>query len=444
MSIRMTVFGTGYLGATHAACMAELGHHVLGVDIDENLIASLQSGRAPFYEPGLNALLARGIETGRLRFTTSYREGADWSDVCFLCVGTPQKDGVLSADLRPLETAVTTLSGLMNRSTLLIGRSTVPVGTASRLKAIALEASPSGEAVEIAWNPEFIQEGCAVEGVLRPDRVVIGTEKRGRAEAVLRKVYDQQIKRNIPFLVSDLATAELTKTAANAFLATKISFINAMAEICESSGADVRFLADAVGRDTRIGSRFLQAGVGFGGGCLPKDIRALVARAEELGCSETMNWLREVDAINSRCRTRMVELTLEACDGTLSGRRIAVLGAAFKPNSDDVRDSPALEVSMRLLRLDAEVAVYDPRAMETSRSRFPALRYGNSVTEVCSQADAVLVLTDWPAFAMLRPDDIRDHVRSRTILDGRNCLDPKTWFSAGWRYHALGYGIGRE
>ncbi|HEU5324943.1 MAG TPA: UDP-glucose/GDP-mannose dehydrogenase family protein, partial [Candidatus Limnocylindria bacterium] len=341
MTLRITVLGTGYLGATHAACMAELGFEVLGMDVDQAKVDSLMDGRMPFYEPDLEPLLRKHVESGRLRFTTSYEEVAAFGDVHFLCVGTPQRKGEYAADMRFVDGVVDGLAPHLDRPTLVVGKSTVPVGTAARLAPRIADLAPAGEQAELAWNPEFLREGYAVEDTLRPDRLVVGTTSE-RAEATLREVYASAIDAGTPFLVTDFATAELVKVSANAFLATKISFINAMAELCEATGADVTVLADAIGHDERIGRKFLNAGLGFGGGCLPKDIRAFMARAGELGVDQALTFLKEVDAINMRRRGHVVDRARAMCGGSFLGTRVAVLGAAFKPNSDDVRDSPAL------------------------------------------------------------------------------------------------------
>ncbi len=440
--MRCTVFGTGYLGATHAAGMAELGHEVLGVDIDPGKIAKLASGDIPFYEPGLRKLLRDNIEAGRLHFTTSYDEAAEFGDVHFLGVGTPQKKGEYAADLRHVQSVIDTLVPRLRRSAVIVGKSTVPVGTAAELGARARELAPVGVDVEVAWNPEFLREGFAVKDTLHPDRIVLGVQADSkRAEAAVREVYARILERGVPFLVTDLQTAELVKVSANAFLATKISFINAIAEVCEAANADVTVLADALGHDPRIGRRFLNAGLGFGGGCLPKDIRAFMARAGELGADPALTFLREVDSINMRRRTRMVELTTKACRGTLLGANIAVLGAAFKPESDDVRDSPALNVAGMLQLNGAAVNVYDPKAMDNSRRVFPTLNYSTSVIEACDRADAVLVLTEWQEFLDLDPEQLAATVRAKVIVDGRNCLDVAKWQAAGWRVYALGRNL---
>lgn len=441
MTRRIAVYGTGYLGATHAACMAELGHEVIGVDIDEEKLATLAAGQLPFYEPGLPDLLARSIESGRLRFSSSYGEAAKFADVHFIAVGTPQRQGELAADLTFVEAVVTSLAPLLDRPAVIFGKSTVPVGTAARLAALVRHLAPAGDQVELAWNPEFLREGFAVKDTLHPDRIVLGvsTDRRGRAEETAREIYAPILAEQVPFIVTDLATAELVKTAANAFLATKISFINAVAEVCEATGADVTVLADAIGHDARIGRRFLNAGIGFGGGCLPKDIRGFIAMAGELGAGQAFALLREVDGINIRRRNQMVELTRRVAGGLLVGVRIAVLGAAFKPDSDDVRDSPALNIAGQLQLQGASVSVFDPEAMQNARRLYPTLTYAPDVQTACTGADIVMVLTEWKQFATLQPDELAGLVRRRTIIDGRNCLDPVLWRQSGWEY----FGVGR-
>ena len=438
--MRVTVFGCGYLGATHAACMAELGHEVLGVDVDADKVEMLSRGEVPFYEPGLPEVLQRNLDSGRLHFTTDIAEAASFATVHFLGVGTPQKKGEYAADLRYVFSVVDELAASLTGSHLLIGKSTVPVGTSveiiRRLKESGTEAD-----ISVAWNPEFLREGFAVADTLHPDRIVLGVDPEGDQDAVVAQVeeiYATILAEDTPFLRTDLATAELVKVSANAFLATKISFINAISEVCEAAGADVSTLADAIGYDQRIGRRFLNAGLGFGGGCLPKDIRAFMARAGELGADQALTFLREVDSINMRRRTAMVELATKACGGELLGSNIAVLGAAFKPESDDVRDSPALNVAGQLQLKGAAVSVYDPKAMDNSRKLFPTLGYADSAAEACELADVVLVLTEWAEFLELKPADLEPVMRGRVIVDGRRCLDPAVWMAAGWTYHGLG------
>ncbi|KUI47237.1 UDP-glucose 6-dehydrogenase [Mycobacterium sp. GA-1199] len=440
--MRCTVFGTGYLGATHAAGMAELGHEVLGVDVDTGKVAKLAAGEAPFYEPGLRKVLSDNISAGRLMFTTDYDAAAGFADLHFLAVGTPQKKGEFAADLRHVHAVIDMLVPRLRRSAVIVGKSTVPVGTAAELGVRARALAPTGVDVELAWNPEFLREGFAVHDTLHPDRIVLGVQPDSCAtEATIRELYAPLLELQVPLLVTDLQTAELVKVSANAFLATKISFINAISEVCEAVDADVTLLADALGYDPRIGRRFLNAGLGFGGGCLPKDIRAFMARAGELGANHALTFLREVDAINMRRRSRMVELATVACGGSLLGANIAVLGAAFKPESDDVRDSPALNVAGMLQLKGATVNVYDPKAMDNSRRQFPTLTYSTSVAEACERADAVLVLTEWREFVELDPADLAGVVRAKVVVDGRNCLDIDRWTNAGWQIHCLGRGV---
>lgn len=433
--MNISVIGCGYLGAVHAACLTELGHVVVGIDTDSEKIALLAAGTPPFYEPGLPQLLSSALATGRLTFSTDISM-VRGSKVHFVAVGTPQLDGSDAVDLRFVNGAFAALLPHLNSGDLVVGKSTVPVGTAQNLAEV-IEAHGSG--AELAWNPEFLREGFAVKDTLAPDRLVYGlSEHDDSGEAILDEVYAGVLATGTPKVVTDYATAELVKVAANAFLATKISFINAMAEVAEATGADVTQLADAIGYDARIGRRFLNAGLGFGGGCLPKDIRGFMARAKELGVDQALTFLGEVDQINNRRRERMVDLAQEVVGGSLAGKRIAVLGLAFKPDSDDVRDSPALDVTLRLVASDAIVVATDPQAVETARRRYPDLAYVGTPEEAARGADAVLLLTEWPEYRELDPIAFGKLVGTRAILDGRNCLDPITWRSAGWKYRALG------
>ncbi|MFD1832596.1 MULTISPECIES: UDP-glucose dehydrogenase family protein [Streptomyces] len=442
MALRITVIGTGYLGATHAAAMAELGFEVLGLDAVPEKVEALARGRAPMYEPGLEELLRRHVagvagSTGRLRFTTSWEEVGAFGDVHFVCVNTPQKQGEYACDMSYVDGAVDSLAPHLARPALVVGKSTVPVGSADRLARRLAELAPAGEAAELAWNPEFLREGFAVEDTLHPDRIVVGVRSE-RAEELLREVYAKPVAEGTPFVVTDFPTAELVKTAANSFLATKISFINAMAEVCEAAGGDVVKLAEAIGHDDRIGRKFLRAGIGFGGGCLPKDIRAFMARAGELGADQALTFLREVDSINMRRRSHMVDLARETVGGAFLGQRVAVLGATFKPDSDDVRDSPALNVAGQIHLQGGQVTVYDPKGMENARRIFPTLAYADSALEAVRGADVVLHLTEWREFRELDPQVLGEAVAQRRILDGRNTLDPALWRKAGWFFRALG------
>ena len=434
--MRITVIGTGYLGAVHAACMAESGHEVLGVDVDPAKLAALSDGRAPFFEPGLLELLRRTVQEGSLRFSTSFAEAGEFGEVHFVCVGTPQQPGSYAADMRHVDAVIEGLAPHLRPGSLVVGKSTVPVGTAARLAGRIAELAPDTD-TELAWNPEFLSEGTAVQDTLAPDRLVIGVTSE-RADAVLREVYAAMIQAGCPWISTDLATSELVKVAANSFQATKISFINAMAEVCDAAGGDVVTLADAIGHDPRIGRRFLSAGIGFGGGCLPKDIRAFRARAGELGADAALSFLKNVDEINMRSRKRTVDLAREMSGGSVLGRNVAVLGAAFKPDSDDVRDSPALNIAATLKLLGAQVRVHDPEAIDNARALFPTLDYALEIEKACERADLVLHLTEWREYREIDPAQLAAVVRTPRILDGRNALDVPQWRRAGWTVRALG------
>ena len=433
MTLKLSVVGTGYLGATHAACMSSLGFTVVGVDTDAQKIAQLSRGELPFYEPGLDTLLASEIKTGRLTFTTDFSAVAD-ADVHFICVGTPQSKDGLAADLTYVKASVAAIAPFLKSGSLVVGKSTVPVGTAQMLRDQLAISAPDAD---LAWNPEFLREGFAVEDTLTPNRLVVGVAN-DRAETILKEVYAPVIALGTPWIRADLPTAELVKVAANSFLATKISFINAMAEVCEAAGGDVTVLAKAIGYDPRIGNRFLQAGIGFGGGCLPKDIRAFMARAEELGAKQALEFLREIDQINLRARQRVIDVVRADLSEDLTHYKIAVLGATFKPDSDDVRDSPALDIAAQLHAAGAKVVVHDPKGIEPARKRFPTLAFEEDVRVAVKDADAILHLTEWKEYRELDPGAIGQLVKSKFLIDGRNMLDRDKWRSAGWRVHALG------
>ena len=417
--------------------MTRLGHEVVGIDVRDQQIASLQAGMAPFFEPDLNDALAEGLASSRLTFTTDPKAAAE-ATVHFVCVGTPQRRGEYAADLSQIEAALDDVISVIKPGDVVVGKSTVPVGTAERLMATLKAAEPEAELI---WNPEFLREGFAVIDTLRPDRFVYGlsgTDASHQAAAILDEVYAVALAADTPKIETDLATAQLVKVAANSFLATKISFINAMAELCEATGADVTQLADAIGHDARIGRRFLNAGVGFGGGCLPKDIRAFMARAGELGVDQALTFLREVDSINMRRRVRMVDLAREVCGGSIVGRRVAVLGAAFKPDSDDIRDSPALSVAAQMQLQGAQVTVTDPQALANAKQKWPDLAYADTALEAAEGAEVILLLTEWPEYVAVDPAELAAVVADKRIVDGRNCLDPVQWRAAGWTYRALG------
>jgi UDPglucose 6-dehydrogenase len=433
MVLKLSVIGTGYLGATHAACMASLGFEVIGFDTESSKVDLLSKGKVPFYEPDLEDLLAEQIRSKRLTFTSKVEDLSD-ADVHFICVGTPQVKNGNAADLTYVNSALESIAKYVKPGGLVVGKSTVPVGTATKLRNRLLELNSNAD---LAWNPEFLREGFAVEDTLRPNRLVIGVVTDS-AEKILKEVYAVNLKENTPWVRADLPTAELVKVAANSFLATKISFINAMAEVCEASGGDVTVLAKAIGYDPRIGSRFLQAGIGFGGGCLPKDIRAFMARAEELGASQAVEFLKEIDAINLRARQRIIELVRKDLSDDLVGKKVAVLGAAFKPDSDDVRDSPALDIAAQIQAAGAHVTVHDPKAISNAQKRFPGLNFAEDVNSTLKDAEIVLHLTEWKIYREIDPAQIKKLVKTAIMIDGRNALDRDLWRAAGWKFRALG------
>ena len=433
MKLRVSVIGTGYLGATHAACMSAMGFDVIGVDVDATKIELLSRGKVPFYEPGLEELLQQEIASGRLTFSTDIQAIKE-ADVHFICVGTPQSENSLAADMKYVDAALDAIAPICKPGSLVVGKSTVPVGTAARLRSKLLTINPE---VDLAWNPEFLREGFAVEDTLHPNRLVVGVTN-DEAENKLKAIYAKNLSENTPWVRADLPTSELVKVAANSFLATKISFINAMAEVCEAAGGDVTVLAKAIGYDPRIGSRFLQAGIGFGGGCLPKDIRAFMARAGELGADQALEFLREIDSINLRARQRVIELVRKDLSDNLTGKKITVLGAAFKPDSDDVRDSPALDIAVQIAAAGAQVTIHDPKAIAPAKKRFPALGFAEDVEVALKGADLVLHLTEWKLYRELDPAKVKALVASPIIIDGRNALDREAWIAAGWKFRALG------
>ncbi|MFM7949256.1 MAG: UDP-glucose dehydrogenase family protein [Actinomycetales bacterium] len=431
--MKISVIGTGYLGVTHAAALSSLGFEVVGIDIDGSKISALSSGVVPFFEPGLQELLTAELKRGNLRFVSDFSEASE-CEIHFICVGTPQKKDSLAADLTYVDSAIEMIGAVAKSGSLIVGKSTVPVGTAQRLALRLQEINPN---LELAWNPEFLREGFAIEDTLRPNRLVVGVTS-DQAETKLRQVYAKLLEAGIPWIRADLPTSELVKVAANSFLATKISFINAMAEICEVAGGDVTVLAQAIGYDPRIGSRFLQAGIGFGGGCLPKDIRAFMARSEELGAKQSLEFLREIDSINQRARQRVIDLVRLELGTDLKGKRIAVLGAAFKPDSDDVRDSPALDIAEQISKSGAKVIVHDPKAMENAKRKSPDLDFVDSVSKCVSDADCILHLTEWKEYRELDPVVLKTQVAQPIIIDGRNALNREVWISAGWKFRGLG------
>ncbi|NDA79627.1 MAG: UDP-glucose/GDP-mannose dehydrogenase family protein [Actinobacteria bacterium] len=429
--MKVAVIGAGYLGTTHAICMASLGHEVIAVDVDEKRVELLHSGKLPFYEPGLLELLEKVRATGLIHFTTEFSAIAE-SELIFICVGTPQKQGALEADLSALDSAFAAAVNFISKGAVIVGKSTVPVGTAEKLAQSLHITSPGAR---LNWNPEFLREGHAIADTLAPNRIVIGADSVHDAKKL--SDFYRDAAPDVPQFITNFPTAELVKVAANAFLATKISFINAMSEVADATGADVALLADAIGADDRIGRKFLGAGIGFGGGCLPKDIRAFLARGEELGLSDSLAFLKEFDLINQRTRTRAVALALEEL-GSVKGKKVAILGVAFKPESDDVRDSPALEIAQMLASLGANVFVHDPKALESAAAKAPDLHYCQSIEDLLRGADLTMHLTEWREYRELEPERLRSLVNTATIFDGRNALDSSAWRLAGWKVRALG------
>jgi UDPglucose 6-dehydrogenase len=433
--MRLTVIGCGHLGATQAACLAEIGHEVLGVDIDEARVQILNSGRAWFHEPGLDDLLTRKIRAGRLRFTTSFEEAAAFSTVHLLSVSTPSLTDDDGHDLTQVFSAARSLGQHLTRPALVVGRSTVPPGTADRLaREFALVAVVP---VEVAWNPEFLRTGNAINDSLKPDRIVAGVPSP-EAEAIVREIYRPLTRAGVPLIITDPVTAELAKGAANAFLTAKLSLINAMGDLASAIGADITALASVVGLDPRIGPAFLAPGLGYGGGCLPKDVRALAAYAHAAGAASAGRLLTTIDDVNTQRRQDIVDL-MQAIAGPLHGKRVALWGAAFKAGTDDVRDSPGLDVADRVTRLGAEVVVYDPVATGNALSDFPHLGFADSALAAAHEADAVLIGAAWPEFAAVNPAAAAAAVRTRLLIDGCQAIRPSLWRAAGWTVATLGH-----
>ena len=438
--MRLSVIGCGYLGAVHAASMAELGHDVVGVDVDAHKVELLSNGRAPFFEPDLEDLLARNVDAGRLTFTQDF-SAIEGAQIHFVGVGTPQSESG-AADMTYVDAAVSSMLPHLGHCTsapeVVAGKSTVPVGTAARLEPVIASTGAL-----LVWNPEFLREGFAVEDTLHPDRMVYGLpgEPDGaeRARAVLDELYAPILAEGIPRLLMDYPTAELVKISANAFLATKISFINAMSQVCDAAGANVTALAEAIGMDDRIGRRFLRAGIGFGGGCLPKDIRAFQARADELGVGDALTFLAEVDKVNDTMRAGVIRTVRRLLGDRLAGATVTVLGAAFKPDSDDMRNSPALDLAVELAHLAKRVVVHDPAAgpILAERSNRP-YEVALSARSALEGTDLVLIGTEWREYRDLDPAQAADLARTRYVIDGRNCLDAQAWKAAGWSYRGIG------
>lgn len=414
--------------------MASIGHQVFAYDIEPKRISQLNQGILPFYEPDLEDLLNTVLRSGNLKFTSDIAEAIGSSDVHFLCVGTPQSESSGAADLSQVRTAIHEITPHLKQNSVVVGKSTVPVGTAEWV--LDYFKSNSNNEIHLVWNPEFLREGFAVQDTLHPDRIVLGSKNGAGTNAVL-EIYQAMISYGTPVIHSNFSTAELVKVAANAFLATKISFINAFSDLCDKVGGDVTVLADAIGYDSRIGRKFLNAGIGFGGGCLPKDIRALQASAGEFDLFDSFNFLSEVDKINQSRKNKIIELA-ELNLGHLKGKKITILGASFKPNSDDVRDSPAIEIAKLLLKSGAEVVIHDPVSLDALKLKYPFLVSANDVKTALADSDLTLHLTEWSDYRNLNPRELAPLVHSRIIIDGRNVLDGEIWKDAGWKIIFLG------
>lgn len=437
--MKISVIGCGRLGAPYAAGMAEMGHQVLGLDTDPATIRALCAGRAPFDEPGLHEVIACHTRTGRLRFTDSYEEMVNFADLHFLCVGTPQQADGLAIDLGDLEQATTEVARRLRRPSVLVIKSSVPVGTTARLAELARSLVPPELDVRLACSPDFLRESTSLADIRRPSRIILGVEPGDDpTEKLLRDAWKPQLDAGTPMVVTDLATAELAKTAANALLATKVSFTNAMAALCEAGGGNVTTLAQTLVLDPRVGDYGFAPGLGYGGSCLPKDVRGLVARAEELGVGPDLRLLAEVDAVNRARQRRLIELAKRACDGHLGGKVIAVWGLSFKPGIDDIRDSPALAVALEIKRQGGLVTAYDPMAMPIARVHHPELAYAPKPADAVIGAHLLLHLTAWPEFAEIDPEKTRELAAAPQVIDAPATLPSEAWIDAGWAYHALG------
>ncbi|MFD5696547.1 UDP-glucose dehydrogenase family protein [Streptomyces lasiicapitis] len=436
--MRVSVIGCGHLGAPHAAAMAELGHEVVGVELSPETCRILQSGRGAFYERGLDELLAKHVASGRLRFTTELPEAAGWADLHFLAVGTPLREDGRGYDVSQVLGAVRSLAPLLTRPCTIVGKSMVTVGTVARLQEIV--SAEAAEGVELVWNPEFLREGHAVEDSLHPDRIVAGLSSAA-AQKAIAEVYAPILARGgVELIVTDPQTAEVLKSAANAFLSTKISFINAMAEVCEITGADVNAVAYGIGIDHRIGHAGMRPGIGYGGGCLPKDVAAFAHRVEELGAEHAAGLLGAVEAVNRSRMDTAVALVERAHGSALDGAAITVLGASFKPGTSDVRNSPALRLAGRLHQAGARTVIYDPESNEAARRLHPEYTYANDLRSALHEAEAVVLATDWPLFTQdtQLPSSAGAIVRARVLIDVRNSVDSHAWLAAGWQVWQLG------
>ncbi|WP_331741282.1 UDP-glucose/GDP-mannose dehydrogenase family protein (plasmid) [Streptomyces sp. NBC_00963] len=436
--MRVSVIGCGHLGIPHAAAMAELGHEVIGVDVDQARVDRLSAGECPIYEIGLPELLAHHTQSGRLRFTTDIREAADFAELHFIGVGTPIDADGRSYDTAQVFGAIRTLAPHLDRACTIVGKSTVSVGTTSQVTALVQRLAPAGEQVDVCWNPEFLREGHAVEDTLRPDRLIAGLTT-AEAEKAIRAVYAPILDAGVPIFVTDPQTAELAKGAANTFLGLKISYINAVADMCEAAGGDVSQIVDILGIDPRIGSAGMRPGIGYGGGCLPKDIRAFTASAGQLGASQAATLLRAAEEINeNRTYVALGLITRALGERPIRGTRVTVWGAAFKPGTNDVRESPALSLAQALQQAGATVTIHDPQAVATAMVRSPEFDYTDDLPTSLDGADVIVLATEWPEYRQADPQALGNRPATPLLVDCRTTLDPEPWRAAGWTVHQLG------
>ncbi|MFD0213532.1 UDP-glucose dehydrogenase family protein [Streptomyces hirsutus] len=436
--MRVSVIGCGHLGIPHAAAMAELGHEVIGVDVDQTKVDRLNAGECPIYEPGLPELLARHTASGRLRFTTDIRDAADFAELHFIGVGTSIDADGRSYDTGQVYGAIRQLAPHLTRTCTIVGKSTVTVGTTSQVTALAQRLAPVGTGVDVVWNPEFLREGHAVEDTLRPDRLIAGLTT-AEAEKTIRAVYAPILDAGVPLFVCDPQTAELAKGAANTFLGLKISYINAVADMCEAAGGDISQIVEILGIDPRIGSGSMRPGIGYGGGCLPKDIRAFTASARQLGATEAATLLRAAEKLNETRTDIAMDLIARALgDRLIKGARVTVWGAAFKPGTNDVRESPALALAQALQQAGGTVTVHDPQAVATAVIRNPEFDYTDDLPASLDGADLVVLATEWPEYGQADPGVLVGRPTTPLLADCRTTLDPEPWRAAGWTVQQLG------
>lgn len=428
------MIGTGYVGLVSGACFAEFGPNVVCVDLDASKVERLRRGEIPIYEPGLEDLVAKGIKSGRLSFTTELAAAVAEADAVFIAVGTPSRRGDGHADLRYVEAAAIEIAKALTGYTVVVTKSTVPVGTGRRVEQIIRETNPTAE-FDVASNPEFLREGSAISDFMRPDRVVIGAES-DRARAVMQAIYRPLYLMETPVVLTNLETSELTKYAANAFLATKITFINEIADLCEKVGADVQDVARGMGLDGRIGKKFLHAGPGYGGSCFPKDTIALVRTAQEYGSPARL--VETVVQVNDTRKGAMASRVIQACGGSVRGKIIGVLGVAFKPNTDDMREAPSLAIVPALQDAGATVRAYDPAAMHEAQSLLPGVQWCEQAYDAASGADALVLITEWNEFRALDLDQLAAVMKSKILVDLRNVYRPEEVRAAGFSYASIG------